>query len=524
MLSNSAIQYSPHESRPVDYTNTSPEAVIATHDIGIIGYYTQRQIVDLAGLITPEIVPIMNNPQKMADFVRAKQVTYLIVYSGYYRELLMYESRRAACAQTRARGTGIPTAQRPAGVVPASGRPPRDRPNRPGAGCGAGGAGLEARQPPRESRGRGGALCGPVGGIRAPARHRPEVRETAARVLLRARSARGLVLGPSYPVRLALGRARRRREESRVQGGAATWLEGLEEPSAPIRVTVVSPEPTPYRSPLFDLVAARPELELTVIYAAHTVAGRTWSVEPQHRSTFLRGLALPGLGRVLHHDYPVTPGIVRALRESRPDVVVVSGWSTFASQAAIVWCRRRGVPYLPLVESHDLGPRKGWRRAVKGAVVPPVLRRSAGALALGTASRDSLVERGVQRERVHIFANTIDVPRWEERQSELAQRRPELRAELGAAVDDVLLLSVARLGPEKGLDILVRGVAAAGDPKLLLVIAGEGPQRREIEALAQELGVRLRLTGTSPPTGSPRPMRPQTCSCCSRPGRPGVWW
>jgi glycosyltransferase involved in cell wall biosynthesis len=323
----------------------------------------------------------------------------------------------------------------------------------------------------------------------------PEVRESAARVLLRARSVRGLVLGPSYPVRLALGRARRRREESRVRGRAATWLERLEDPPAPLRVTVVSPEPTPYRSPLFDLVAARPELELTVIYAAHTVAGRTWSVEPQHRSTFLRGLALPGLGRVLHHDYPVTPGIARALRESRPDVVVVSGWSTFASQAAIVWCRRRGVPYLPLVESHDLGPRKGWRRAVKGAVVPRVLRRAAGALALGTASRDSLVERGAQRERVHIFANTIDVPEWEERQSGLAQRRPELRAELGAAVDDVLLLSVARLGPEKGLDVLVRGVAAARDPKLLLVIAGEGPQRREIEALAQELGVRLRLTG-----------------------------
>jgi glycosyltransferase involved in cell wall biosynthesis len=70
-----------------------------------------------------------------------------------------------------------------------------------------------------------------------------------------------------------------------------------------------------------------------------------------------------------------------------------------------------------------------------------------------------------------------------------------LRAELGAAADDVVLLSVARLGPEKGLDVLVRGVAAAGDPKLLLVIAGEGPQRRDIEALAQDLGVRLRLTG-----------------------------
>jgi glycosyltransferase involved in cell wall biosynthesis len=73
-----------------------------------------------------------------------------------------------------------------------------------------------------------------------------------------------------------------------------------------------------------------------------------------------------------------------------------------------------------------------------------------------------------------------------------------LRTELGAGADDVVLLSVARLGPEKGLDTLVQGVAAARDPKLLLVVAGDGPQRRQIETLAQELGVRLRLTGDLP--------------------------
>jgi hypothetical protein len=68
--------------------NTPQDARIATHDIGIIGYYTERQIVDLAGLVTPEIVSIMNDPQKMAEYVRAQQVTYVIVYSGYYREFL----------------------------------------------------------------------------------------------------------------------------------------------------------------------------------------------------------------------------------------------------------------------------------------------------------------------------------------------------------------------------------------------------------------------------------------------------
>ena len=211
--------------------------------------------------------------------------------------------------------------------------------------------------------------------------------------------------------------------------------------------------------------------------------------------TFLRGLRLPGLARLLHHDYPVTPGIGRALGESRPDVVVVSGWSTFASQAAIAWSRRRGVPYVPLVESHDLGPRRAWRRAVKGTVVPRVLRKAAGALALGTASRESLVARGADRERVRVFANTIDVAAWEERAGELRARRSELRARLGAADDDVVVLSVARLGPEKGLDTLVRAAAETRDARLLVVVAGDGPERPAVEELARARGVRLHLTG-----------------------------
>jgi hypothetical protein len=64
------------------------DAVIATHDIGIIGYHGGHPIVDLAGLVTPEIVPIMHNPQKLAEYLRDENVTYLIVYSRTYRELL----------------------------------------------------------------------------------------------------------------------------------------------------------------------------------------------------------------------------------------------------------------------------------------------------------------------------------------------------------------------------------------------------------------------------------------------------
>ena len=68
--------------------NAPQDAVIATHDIGIIGYFTNRRIVDLAGLVTPEMVPIMHDPQKTAEYLRSKHASYLIVYSGYYQELI----------------------------------------------------------------------------------------------------------------------------------------------------------------------------------------------------------------------------------------------------------------------------------------------------------------------------------------------------------------------------------------------------------------------------------------------------
>ena len=214
------------------------------------------------------------------------------------------------------------------------------------------------------------------------------------------------------------------------------------------RVTVVSPEPTPYRAPLFDRIAEH--VDLTVIYAARTVARREWSVPLRHRAVFLRGVHVPGVRRVLRHDYPVTPGIVRELPRSRPEVIVISGWSTFASQAAVAWCRARGVPYVLHVESHDLDPRAAWRRRVKDAVATPVIRGAASVLAVGSVARESVVARGATK--VDIFANTIDVDRWIERADSLA-RTPH---------DGVLVLSVGRDVPEKGFDTLRAAAAQAG--------------------------------------------------------------
>ncbi len=310
-------------------------------------------------------------------------------------------------------------------------------------------------------------------------------------------TARALRLDPGLPTR-TLARRRDRRNAASTRREAEGWLRRLSNgQGVPIRVAAVFPEPTPYRAPLLDRIAASSEIDLTVIYAAGTVAGRTWRVEPKHRAVFLRGLRLPGAQRVLHHDYPVTPGVVGALMDAQPDVVVVSGWSTFAAQAAITWCGIKDIPYMLVVESHDEGPRAGWRRTVKGTVVPPIVERAAGVLVTGTLARDSMIARGAHPERVRVFANT-DRRRRVRRAGRSARGRAGrtfvARSERSPRMSSCCPSRASR--PRRGSTCSCRAVAAADDPRLVLVVAGEGPERARARASSpEELSVRLVLAG-----------------------------
>ena len=145
---------------------------------------------------------------------------------------------------------------------------------------------------------------------------REEVRRAAARAVLRSALQAGgarasllktaLELDVTVAVRACAARAGRVSHDRALRRRAERWVRALgnEEGVDALRVAAVFPEPTPYRGPLFDRLAALPELDLTVIYAAPTVADRTWTVELAHDAVFLRGLGVPGAQRVLH---PTTP-------------------------------------------------------------------------------------------------------------------------------------------------------------------------------------------------------------------------
>ena len=62
--------------------------LVAVHDIGAMGYFGNHDLVDLAGLITPEVIPFILNEDKLATYLDGRSVKYLVVFPDWYPKLI----------------------------------------------------------------------------------------------------------------------------------------------------------------------------------------------------------------------------------------------------------------------------------------------------------------------------------------------------------------------------------------------------------------------------------------------------
>jgi glycosyltransferase involved in cell wall biosynthesis len=104
--------------------------------------------------------------------------------------------------------------------------------------------------------------------------------------------------------------------------------------------------------------------------------------------------------------------------------------------------------------------------------------------------KDELVGMGVRPGHITPLRNGVDLQRF------APLDREQARAALGVA--GFTLLSVGQLVAHKGHDLAIRALALL--PGVSLLVAGSGPDRARLEALARQLGVadRVRLVGPVP--------------------------
>jgi len=66
------------------HENIPQGTLIAAHDIGAIGYFAQHPLIDLAGLISPEVIPFIRDEIALQNYATQTGAKYLVTFPNWY--------------------------------------------------------------------------------------------------------------------------------------------------------------------------------------------------------------------------------------------------------------------------------------------------------------------------------------------------------------------------------------------------------------------------------------------------------
>ena len=155
--------------------------------------------------------------------------------------------------------------------------------------------------------------------------------------------------------------------------------------------------------------------------------------------------------------------------------------------AAAIIARTLQKPYVVTARGTDLNLIAGYpipRRLIQWSA-----GHASGLVTVCQALKDKLAQIGVDRERIAVLRNGVDLNQFKP-----PENRESLRRSLGVAGPTIL--SVGGLVPGKGHDLIIRSMPDLPDANLWIL--GAGPGRKKLHALVKQLrlGDRVRFLGS----------------------------
>jgi glycosyltransferase involved in cell wall biosynthesis len=183
--------------------------------------------------------------------------------------------------------------------------------------------------------------------------------------------------------------------------------------------------------------------------------------------------------------------LYRLIRRERPTIVHLHLFKArlFGGIAA----RVAGVPLvIETLHGHLLS---GYYGPIKTGLIAAIERFvgrwiADAVVVLSESQRQELLRRGIgTSEKIHVVPLGLELGRF----LSTPRRLGSLRRELAVSDDTLLIGAVGRLVPVKGYTLLLeamRHVAATVAPPLAVIVVGDGPSRRSLEAEAHRLQIR----------------------------------
>ena len=268
------------------------------------------------------------------------------------------------------------------------------------------------------------------------------------------------------------------------------------------RVLAVATHPVQYMAPIFRRMAAHPGFDLHVAYCS--LRGAEAGHDPEFGATvqwdvpLLDGYSwshVPNRGSGEESFFGLrNPGLSKLIREGNYDAVLCFvGYVRATFWIACRAAKSSNTAFLFGTDTITLAPRDGrrWKSTVKKIFWPRLFRMADQVIVPSSDARDLMVSLGLPAEHITLTPYSVDNDWWI-RQSAAVDRSGE-RDSWGASASDAVILFCAKLQPWKRPGDLLRAFAEAKLSNALLVIAGEGPLRGELESEAATLGIASRV-------------------------------
>jgi len=273
-------------------------------------------------------------------------------------------------------------------------------------------------------------------------------------------------------------------------------------PEKRYRVLAVASHPVQYMAPIFRRMAGHPALDLHVAYCS--LRGAEAGHDPEFGATvqwdvpLLEGYSwshIPNRGDGGDSFFGLrNPGLWKLIRGKKYDAVLCfTGYVNATFWIALAAAKSSGTAFLFGTDTTTLEPRDGraWKSSVKKLLWPSLFGLADQVIVPSSGSRDLMISLGLPGERVTLTPYSVDNEWWMKQSSKVD--RQAVRSGWGAAPDDAVILFCAKLQPWKRPMDLLRAFAKAKLSNGLLVFAGEGPLRAQLEAEASTLGISARV-------------------------------
>lgn len=274
------------------------------------------------------------------------------------------------------------------------------------------------------------------------------------------------------------------------------------------RVLILTTHVVQYASPLYRVLAGDPRLETLVAYCslqgAESGFDPEFGVQVQWDVPLLDGykwVQVPNrsLRPRLGHFWGLwNPGLWKLVRRGKFDAIVIyTGYMCASFWIAVLAAKSAGVAVLISTDSTTLQSREGkrWKESLKPFILRRVYSFVDVIMAASKAARKLAMELGVSEERIRVIRCGVNKEAWLASNGKFD--RAGIRAGWGVPANAPVILYCAKLQPWKRPLDLVEAFAKADLPGVYLVLAGEGPQRGEVEACVRALGLteRVRVLG-----------------------------